>query len=240
MSYSARDDLQNIDRGHGKNTALVSFKNGIVEESKPGWAIIRFPDIDDLLTQWLPVVHSKTQDDKQFWTLDVGEQVKCLMDDRLEDGCILGAIYSEVDVPPTEDPDEYGVTFKDGAWFSYNRRTGLFTALIIGDAVIEVGANLSAKVGGKADVDIGGNLTAKVGANLAATVGGTSVVTSAGAATLKAPKVTLDTPEVHCKGALKVDGAITASSSLAVAGAVTAGAAIVSVGTVTAQGVVLS
>lgn len=224
MSYTGRNDIQNIDRSSGKNTALVSFKNGIVEESKVGWAKVRFPDIDDLLTQWIPVMHSKTQDDKQFWTLDIGEQVKCLMDERLEDGCVVASLYSEVDVPPTDDVDEYGVTFKDGGWFSYNRRTGLFTALIMGDAVIEVGANLSVKVG----------------ANLAATVGGTSVVTSAGAATLKAPKVTLDTPEVHCKGALKVDGAITASSSLAVAGAVTAGAAIVSVGTVTAQGVVLS
>lgn len=232
MSYTAHNDIQNIDRSKGKNTALVSFKNGIVEESKPGWAIIRFPDIDDLLTQWLPVVHSKTQDDKQFWTLDIGEQVKCLMDDRLEDGCILGAIYSEVDVPPTEDPDEYGINFKDGAWFSYNRRTGLFTALIIGDAVIEVGANLNVKVGGKADVDVAGNLFAKVG--------GTSFVDSAGNVTLKAPKVTLDTPEVHCLHALKVTGAITAQSTLSVAGAVTVGAAIVAVGTVTAQGVVLS
>lgn len=220
MTYTARHDIQNLDRSVGKNTALVSFKNGIVEESKPGWAIIRFPDIDDLLTQWLPVVHSKTQDDKQFWTPDIGEQVKCLMDDRLEDGCILGAIYSEVDVPPTEDPDEYGITFKDGAWFSYNRRTGLFTALIIGDAIIEVGANLSAKVSGKADVDVAGNLLAKVG--------GTSFVDSAGNVTLKAPKVTLDTPEVHCLHALKVTGTITAQST------------IVATGTVTAQGVVLS
>lgn len=220
MSFSARNDIQNIDRGHGKNTALVSFKNGIVEESKVGWAKIRFPDIDDLLTQWLPVVHSKTQDDKQFWTLDIGEQVKCLMDDRLEDGCILGAIYSEVDIPPTDDVDEYGVTFKDGGWFSYNRRTGLFTALIMGDAVIEVGANLHAKVTGSADVDIGQNLSAKVG--------GTSLVDSAGNVTLKAPKVTLDTPEVHCLHALKVTGTITAQS------------AIVATGTVTAQGVELS
>jgi phage baseplate assembly protein V len=204
MSFTGRHDIQNLDRSVGKNTALVSFKNGIVEDSKPGWAIIRFPDIDDLLTQWLPVVHSKTQDDKQFWTLDIGEQVKCLMDDRLEDGCILGAIYSEVDVPPTDDPDEYGVTFKDGAWFSYNRRTGLFTALIMGDAIIEVGANLTAKVGGASFVDSAGNVT------------------------LKAPKVTLDTPEVHCLHALKVTGAITAQSTITATGAVTA------------QGVVLS
>lgn len=232
MSYTGRNDIQNIDRSSGKNTALVSFKNGIVEESKVGWAKVRFPDIDDLLTQWIPVMHSKTQDDKQFWTLDIGEQVKCLMDERLEDGCVVASLYSEADVPPTDDVDEYGVTFKDGGWFSYNRRTGLFTALIIGDAVIEVGANLSVKVGGKADVDVAGNLFAKVG--------GTSFVDSAGNVTLKAPKVTLDTPEVHCLHALKVTGAITAQSTLAVAGGVTVGAAIVAAGTVTAQGVVLS
>ncbi|MDO8771919.1 MAG: phage baseplate assembly protein V [Burkholderiaceae bacterium] len=231
MSYQSREDIQNIDRSKGKNTGLVSFKNGIVHESKVGWAKVQFPDVDDLLTQWIPVMHSKTQDDKQFWTLDVGEQVKCLMDERLEDGCVVASLYSEVDVPPTDDVDEYGIKFKDGGWFSYNRRTGLFTALIMGDAVIEVGANLSATVTG--------NATAIVGGNLAATVGGTSMVDSAGNATLKAPKVTLQTAETHLTGLLKVDGAITGGTVTSL-GTIAAGSTITSVGTVTAAGVVLS
>lgn len=124
MSSTGFDPLE---RHGGKNTGGVSFKNGVVEESKVGWARIRFPDVDDLVTQWLPVGFSKTQDDKEYWTLDEGEQVKCLMDDRLEDGVVLCAIYSEVDVPPTDNPEKKGILFKDGGMIEYDRETGVMT-----------------------------------------------------------------------------------------------------------------
>jgi len=142
---SNSESTTSLDKQTGKNTGLVSFKTGIVEEAKVGWAIIRFPDLDDLLSKWIPVLYTKTQDDKGFWTPDVGEQVQCLMDDRLEDGCIMGAIYSEVDQPPTDDVDEYGIQFKDGGWFSYNRSTGLFKADIKGDAEITVDGTCTVK-----------------------------------------------------------------------------------------------
>lgn len=135
MSFS--ESNTSLDRQAGKNTGLVSFKTGVVEEAKVGWAIIRFPDLGGLLSKWLPVLHMKTQDDKVFWTLDVGEQVQCLMDDRLEDGCILGAIYSQLDVPPTDDKDEFGVVFKDGGGIRYNRRTGVATVKAIEKVILD-------------------------------------------------------------------------------------------------------
>lgn len=116
-----------LDRQSGKNTGLVSLKIGLVEDRKVGWVIVRFPDLGNMLTKWIPVLYTKTQDDKAFWTPDIGEQVMCMMDDRLEDGCVMGAVYSEADQPPTEDMDEYGVQFQDGGWVSYNRATGVAT-----------------------------------------------------------------------------------------------------------------
>ena len=141
MSESATS----LDRQTGKNTGLVSLKIGLVQERKVGWVIVRFPDLGDMLTKWIPVLYTKTQDDKGFWTPDIGEMVQCLMDDRLEDGCVMGAVYSEADQPPTDDMDEYGMQFEDGGWFSYNRNTGLFRADIMGDAEITVEGTCTVK-----------------------------------------------------------------------------------------------
>lgn len=128
MSFSnASESGTSLDRQTGKATGLVSFKTGIVEEAKVGWAIVRFPDLDDLLTKWLPVLKIKTHLDKGFHTLDVGDQVQVVMDDRLEDGCVLGAIYSDADLPPTENPAETGMAWRDGGLFSYNHETGILT-----------------------------------------------------------------------------------------------------------------
>lgn len=119
------ESSRSLDSTQGKNTGLVSLKIGLVEDRKVGWVIVRFPDLGNLLSKWIPVLYTKTQDDKAYWTPDVGEQVMCLMDDRLEDGCVMGAIYSDADQPPTDDMDEYGIKFQDGGEFSYNRATGI-------------------------------------------------------------------------------------------------------------------
>ena len=124
MSY---EGIGSLDRNTGKNTGGISLKIALVEERKVGWVIVRFPDLGDMLSKWIPVLFHKTQDDKGFWTPDIGEQVQVMMDDRMEDGCVLGAVYSEADLPPTEDMDEFGMQFKDGGWFSYNRVTGVAT-----------------------------------------------------------------------------------------------------------------
>lgn len=146
-----------LDKQSGKNTGLVSFKVGIVEESKVGWAVVRFPDLGDMLSKWIPQVWMNTQDDKEYGTLDVGSMVKCLMDDRLEDGCILGAIYSQVDVPPTTDKDERGIKFKDGGWVKYNRATGIATVIAPTKVVLD-----TPLVHCTGDVQVDGTLTADV------------------------------------------------------------------------------
>lgn len=182
MSMSASST--SLDRQSGKNTGLVSFKVGIVEESKVGWAIVRFPDLGDTLSKWIPQVWMNTQDDKEYGTLDVGSLVKCIMDDRLEDGCILGAIYSQADVPPTTDKDERGIKFKDGGWVKYNRATGTATVVaptkvILDTPVVECTHLLTA-----AEDVIGGGVSLKthvhVGVMTGPMVSGPPVPTSGG------------------------------------------------------------
>lgn len=113
-------------------TGGVSYKTGIVVDSKPGFARVRFADIDDLTTQWLPVIHPKTLQDKVVWTLDVGEHVSCLLDEFMEDGCILGAIYSDPDVPPVSSKDKFHLKFDDGGSIEYDRSNGAMTVVCKG------------------------------------------------------------------------------------------------------------
>lgn len=88
---------------------------------------VRLPECDNLRTAWLPVLQRNTQNNKDYWLPDIGEQVEVLLDDNGEDGLVLGAIYSAADVPMLADKDTRAVTFADGAHIEYDRRTHTLT-----------------------------------------------------------------------------------------------------------------
>lgn len=127
-------------------TGGVRYKQGIVAETRPGFCRVRFDDIDGLVSAWLPVIHHKTQDDKVIWTLDIGEQVACLMDGHLEDGCIVGAVYSDADTPPVASADKFRIQFADGGSFEYDRKSGEMHVVCMGamNVVCKGVANITA------------------------------------------------------------------------------------------------
>lgn len=110
-----------------KNTGGVSFKTGVVIEAKVGFAKVRFDDLDALVSQWLPITYMKTLIDQAIFWLDVGEHVQCLMDDRLEDGCIIGAIYSDTTQAPAISADEIQLQCGGGVTININRASGQVT-----------------------------------------------------------------------------------------------------------------
>jgi phage baseplate assembly protein V len=120
-------------------TGGVSYKQGIVAATKPGFARVRFDDLDGLTTAWLPVIYPKTFADKVVWTLDVGEQAACILDEHFENGCVLGAIYSEAAVPPVTSPDTFHLQFKDGGLFEYDRSDGAMK--VVSKGVVDVTAD---------------------------------------------------------------------------------------------------
>ncbi len=93
----------------------AAYKTGVVVAAKPGFARVAFADLDGLQSNWLPQVFTHAHQNRRVATLDVGAQVACLMDAQFEEGCILGAIYSAADTPPTKDTQEDMVRFADGA-----------------------------------------------------------------------------------------------------------------------------
>jgi phage baseplate assembly protein gpV len=108
-----------------------TFRVGIVQAQDTAKAKVRvvFPDYDEMISWWLPVVFFKTQNDQAYWIPDIGEQVVCLMDLRDEAGAVLGAIYSSADVPPVNSPDKFYLGFKDGARVEYDRVAHLLDLL---------------------------------------------------------------------------------------------------------------
>jgi phage baseplate assembly protein V len=117
---------------------------------------VEFPDRDDgdgktLVSDWLPVGQKKTLGDLEYWLPDLDTQVACLMDDLLEAGVVICAIYSDADPPPVTNKDLYYRRFKDGTVIQYDRAGHKLLADIKGD--IEV------KATGKADVTIAGKTT---------------------------------------------------------------------------------
>ncbi len=106
---------------------MSEMRIGIVSEQRTADGRVRvdFNDCDDQRSYWLMALQSRTHTDKHFWQPEVGEHVACMLDAQGEDGVILGAVYSQRDVPPTTDPDQMTLHFSDGGLIEYNRKSGL-------------------------------------------------------------------------------------------------------------------
>ena len=131
------------------------FRVGLVKQQDLQGARVRvaFPDCDQLLSYWLPIVFTKTQNDKGYWVPDIGEQVVCLMDEHDEAGAVLGAIYSSADTPPVQSADKCHMSFKDGASIEYDRAAHALAVSLPNGATMSISAN-----GASIAIDASGNV----------------------------------------------------------------------------------
>lgn len=194
-----------------KSTGGASYKEGLVYESRPGFARVQFPDLDGMVSSWLRLIVKKSLRDKECLTLDVGEQVACVLDEHFESGCIIGAVYSDADVPPVTSADKYHFAFFDGGSFEYDRATGKLHIVTIGDAEVSAGGKLIAHAAGDVDVKAGGNLSA--------VATGKADVAAGGDVTLKsAVQVVIDAPKSSCTGDFTCEGNMLVMKALAFQG----------------------
>lgn len=150
---------------------LIPLRIGVVRASDPATAALRvaFPDRDQLMSYWLPIVVPKTQNDKFYWIPDIGEQVVCLMDEHDEAGAVLGAIYSKVDTPPVANPDKWHITMRDGAAFEYDRAVHALAVTLPAGAAFSINTS-----GASIAIDPSGNVTIS-GTSIALASGGPAV-----------------------------------------------------------------
>jgi hypothetical protein len=94
----------------------------------------------------------------------------------------------------------------DKSWaVKQNTAAAPYVNLVVANAGAQM-AQIEVDPSGNITITHNGNLTVNTKGNAAVTVQGTTTVTSTGAADLKAPTVTIDSPQTTCTGALTVQG----------------------------------
>jgi phage baseplate assembly protein V len=126
------------------------YRRGVVEELSPGrhQARVRFAESNDLLSPWLDVIVRAVHADKEHGLPAVGDQVACMLDERGEQGCVLGAIYSEADAPPEGSDTRRGWHFADGGRVEYDGETHTLT-VIVPEGMVHVQGHV--QIGGGAE-----------------------------------------------------------------------------------------
>jgi phage baseplate assembly protein V len=162
-------------------------------------AKVRFPDKQDRISGWLDVLQANTQANQDYGLPDVGELVACMMDERDEAGCILGALYTEANKPTNGNADVRRVVFSDGTTIEFSRSASLLhiagpaavhiesAGVVTIDPAVECKATL--KVGaGASPVALATPLATALN-TLKAAIGGAPIVPLDGGASFKAALV---------------------------------------------------
>ena len=110
---------------------------GLVTEVKPGWARVKLPAYDDIVTDWLPVAKLRAMNDDENWPYEVDEQVGVLLNMRDGDvaatGMILGAISSDADAPEAgAAAGKYRKYFSDGTYVEYDKENHAYKVNVAG------------------------------------------------------------------------------------------------------------
>lgn len=142
------------------------FRTGLVVELEavsPYRVKVQFPDRDNVISQFLPVLVPKIQDDKYFWQPDMGEQVAVIFDEFDENGYVAGSMPSMADFAPEGlGPDITYIGFKDGTSFKYNRATHEMTVTLAASASF----TLTQPSGGAIGIDPDGNITLQAASSI--------------------------------------------------------------------------
>lgn len=82
------------------------------------------PALENLQTDWLPVITLGAGGNQFYCLPDMGALVVCLLDARGESGVCLGAIYNDSDPVPATSRDLHVLQYSNGTRIQHNRKTG--------------------------------------------------------------------------------------------------------------------
>lgn len=105
-------------------TATLQFGTVAEVDDKKHMVRVDLPALENLQTDWLPMI-TLAAGGNQFYSLpDVGALVVCLLDARGENGVCLGAIYNDADPVPATSRDLHVLQYSNGTRIQHNRKTG--------------------------------------------------------------------------------------------------------------------
>lgn len=162
---------------------------GIVSEviANKGAVRVTLPDADNTDTYELPVLMRCSRGSRHYHLPAVGDQVYVALDDNGEDGCVLGAIYSEADPPPFSSADKCGMVFADSTSVKYDQNAHLMDIEFPDGTTVAYDAQSH-----RLDLTVGSNGTVTV------TCPGAVAFNSAQSIALTAPRIALNTAALTC------------------------------------------
>lgn len=183
----------------------AELRVGIVKEVLPdkGKAIVTFPQYDDQDSYELSVLQANTLKNKHFHMPDIDEQVYVLMDEDAEDGCILGAIYSEADPPSQTEADVYAIEFEDKTAIKYDRKAHLMTVKMADETELSYdGENHALKI----KVTSGGSVEIEAEGPVSVSSAEAMTFKAAQSIALESPQIALNTAALSCAAPPSEDG----------------------------------
>ena len=137
-------------------TATLQFGTVAAVDAAKHAVRVTVPTLDDIQTDWLPVVSLGTGGNQFYALPDVGALAVCLLDARGEGGVCLGVIYNEQDGTPATDANMWLRKFSNGTVISHNRADGQVTVDTPGKVVIKAAAKVEIQ---SPETEITGNAT---------------------------------------------------------------------------------
>lgn len=107
---------------------------GVVSSKNPSNMTVRvvFDGKENLVSAELPVLNRGSQQVKDYWLPDVGEQVVCLFlpnsnGNGVNEGYVLGSHFSTQDAPVKTGDSIRRIDFGDGSYVEHDRSNGNLT-----------------------------------------------------------------------------------------------------------------
>ncbi len=121
------------------------YRRGIVQEVDAATHRVRcaFPERDGVVSGWLDVLVAASKGTRVYGLPAEGTQVAVLLDEHEEAGCVVGALYSEEDEPPSDSIAKRGLVFSDGAAIEYDSESHVMTVTIPAGGQLRLAGNTS-------------------------------------------------------------------------------------------------
>ena len=98
------------------------YIEGIVSKTDGYRAKLKLEDYDDMETQWLVIPQLFTVDNKSGYIPAIGTLAAAVTNEDMTEGCLIGAIYNDVDTPPETSANEF-IEFSDGVKIKHTTDT---------------------------------------------------------------------------------------------------------------------
>lgn len=136
-----------------KSQAALLKYGTVVSVTDAGRVCVRFDDLDGMVSQPLKVIVPRAHRDKAHHAPDEGALVACVVDENIEDGVVLGEVYSDVDAPATSNPALWHWKMADGSEFEFDRDSGRLRIKTSSDISVETSAAASLKAATEITLD---------------------------------------------------------------------------------------